>query len=52
MVKYACEEHIDELMDEIINEYETFPVMEKEESDKKCSYCSNVSVYKVLLDNK
>ena len=29
MIKYVCEEHIDDIMDDLINEYETFPIMEE-----------------------
>ena len=33
---YACEEHIDEAMDEVRNEKETFPLI-KEVTDEICS---------------
>lgn len=44
MIKYACEEHLDEAMDDIINEKETFPVIEKC-NEGQCSYCTNKSEY-------
>mgnify|MGYP002556362749 FL=1 len=45
---YACEEHIDEAMDEIINEKETFPVI-NEMTEKKCDYCDKKSKYEVKM---
>lgn len=47
-IKYACEEHIDEAMDEIINENETFPII-NEAFDEKCSYCDKKSKYKLQM---
>lgn len=47
-IKYACEEHIDEAMDEVINEKETFPII-SEVKDKKCDYCSKKSCYEVKM---
>lgn len=44
--KYACEEHIDEAMDEVINEEETFPVI-NEVTGKQCNYCNKESKYEV-----
>ena len=46
MIKYACEEHLDEAMDDLINEFETFPIMEKC-TDKQCSYCEKKSEYEI-----
>lgn len=45
---YACEEHIDEAMDEIINEKETFPVI-SEANKKNCSYCNKEAKYEVKI---
>ena len=45
---YACEEHIDEAMDEVINEKETFPVINEVE-EKKCSYCNTRAKYEVKM---
>lgn len=47
-IKYACEEHIDEAMDEVINEKETFPVINEVEG-KRCSYCDKESKYEVKM---
>ena len=47
-IKYACEEHIDEAMDEIINEKETFPVI-NEMTEKKCDYCDKKRKYEVKM---
>ena len=48
MIKYVCEEHIDDIMDDLINEYESFPIMEECE-DKQCEYCNNRSKYLVKI---
>lgn len=48
MIKYVCEEHIDDIMDDLINEYETFPIIEKCE-DKQCEYCSKKSQYEAKI---
>lgn len=45
---YACEEHIDEAMDEVINEKETFPVINESKGDK-CSYCNKEAKYEVKI---
>lgn len=46
--KYACEDHIDEAMDEVINENETFPII-SEVNNKKCDYCDKKSKYEVKM---
>lgn len=46
ITKYVCEEHIDDAMDDLINEFETFPLIEKDNS-QQCSYCTKISIYKV-----
>lgn len=46
MKKYVCEEHLDEAMDDLINEYETFPLMERC-TDKQCEICGKKSEYEV-----
>jgi len=43
---YACKEHIDMALDDFVDEYEVFPVLEKCEQ-KKCSYCDQVAEYMV-----
>lgn len=48
MVKYACEEHMDDAMEDIINEGETFPII-NEAKDKQCSYCTNECKYEVKM---
>ena len=45
---YACEEHIDEAMDEVINEKETYPVM-NEVTEKKWSYCNKEAKYEIKI---
>ncbi len=45
---YACDEHIDEAMYEVINEKETFPVI-NEVTEKKCSYCNKQAKYEVKM---
>lgn len=46
MVKYACDEHIEDAMDDVINESETFPTINKIEGTK-CSYCDKKNTYEV-----
>lgn len=48
MIKYVCEEHIDDIMDDLINEYETFPIME-ECQDMQCECCNNKSKYLIRI---
>ena len=48
MIKYACEEHMDEVMDDFINEYETFPIIEEHQGEK-CTYCDKKSKYEVKI---
>ena len=48
MIRYACEEHMDEAMDDIINEEETFPVI-NECKNNKCSYCDKESKYEIKI---
>ena len=45
---YACEEHKDQAMDEVINEKETFPVM-NEVTENKCSYCNKEAKYEIKI---
>ncbi|TYS45618.1 CxxH/CxxC protein [Bacillus infantis] len=47
---YCCEEHIDIAIDTVVDEYETFPVMNKIEDSQlstTCEYCRNKAVYMV-----
>lgn len=46
--KYACEEHMDEAMDDIINEQETFPIINKTKGFK-CSYCDKECSYEIKI---
>ena len=48
MIKYACEDHIDEAMDDVINFEETFPVI-SECINNKCDYCEKQSKYEVKI---
>ena len=43
---YACEDHIDEAMDEVIDGKETFPVINK---TTKNSYCEKEAQYQVEM---
>ncbi|WP_445738835.1 CxxH/CxxC protein [Niallia sp. FSL R7-0271] len=51
---YSCEEHVDIAIDTIVNEYETFPSLEKIDEEKKlsttCEYCKNNAIY--IVANK
>lgn len=42
--KLCCEQHVDAAIDDYINEYETFPNMDKAE-DGKCDYCEDKAEY-------
>ncbi|WP_141430709.1 CxxH/CxxC protein [Bacillus sp. 03113] len=48
---YCCAEHVDIAIDTVVDEYETFPRLEKIEEDEKlstpCGYCENPAVYMV-----
>lgn len=46
----ACSEHIEEAMDDLINEEETFPIIEKYK-EEKCAYCDNNAEYKIKSNN-
>ncbi len=48
MIKYACSNHVDDAMDDVINEKETFPVL-SETKGEKCSYCNEECTYQVKL---
>ena len=45
---YACEDHIDEAMDEVIDGKETFPVINKI-TGFKCTYCEKEAKYEVKM---
>ncbi|GAB6168788.1 hypothetical protein JCM1393_12480 [Clostridium carnis] len=47
---YACENHVDEAMDDLINIEETFPIME-ECNKGKCKYCNKEAKYLIKLPN-
>lgn len=44
---YSCEEHVERAIDDLISYEETFPNLEKSNEDKKCSYCTDKSIYLV-----
>ncbi|MGG7179239.1 CxxH/CxxC protein [Clostridium paraputrificum] len=43
---YACSEHVDEGIDEYVNEKETFPIL-SECTSGRCFSCDNNSNYKI-----
>jgi CxxH/CxxC protein (TIGR04129 family) len=50
---YSCEEHVEIALDEVVDEYETFPVFTKidvDNSASSCEYCQNPAVY--IVANK
>lgn len=47
---YSCEEHIDDAMDDIVDEYETFPVI-TECLNNTCEYCSKESKYEIQANS-
>ena len=47
---YSCEEHIDIALDDIVDKYQTYPVLSQISVDKQaetCEYCENQAVYMV-----
>jgi len=47
---YSCEEHVEIALDEIVDEFETFPVLSKIDGDNlstHCEYCQNPATYVV-----
>ncbi|GKU83857.1 CxxH/CxxC protein [Niallia sp. NCCP-28] len=48
---YSCAEHIDIAIDTIVNEHETFPILENLREGEKlsttCGYCKNIAIYMV-----
>ncbi len=45
---YACNDHVEEAMDEIVDELEVAPQLEKiAENDVTCFLCSEKAVYKI-----
>ncbi|SEM82280.1 CxxH/CxxC protein [Lihuaxuella thermophila] len=54
-VWYACEEHIDLVIDEIVDRYSLPPVMERISPDtatekQGCSWCGGVPRYQLEID--
>ncbi|MFC0525982.1 CxxH/CxxC protein [Pontibacillus salicampi] len=49
MKLYVCQEHIEKALDVVVDEYETFPVMEEvnNEISTTCEYCGERSAYMV-----
>ena len=47
---YSCEDHVEIALDEVVDEYGTFPVLTKidvDNSSTPCEYCQNNAVYVV-----
>ncbi|WP_078393234.1 CxxH/CxxC protein [Shouchella patagoniensis] len=44
---FACNEHIELALDVAVDEWEVPPVVEKCETEEKCSYCEEKAVYTV-----
>ena len=48
---YCCEEHVEVAIDTIVDECETFPVLnsisEEEKLSTTCEYCRNAPIYMV-----
>jgi CxxH/CxxC protein (TIGR04129 family) len=50
---YSCEEHVDIALDDIVDEFMTFPVLSKVDGDNlstSCEYCQNPATY--IVANK
>lgn len=41
---FACEDHVNIAIDEFINEYEEFPILEQN-TEVKCKFCDRNSIY-------
>ena len=47
---YCCEDHVELALDMVVDEHETFPILEKVAVDKLstgCEFCQNTAVYVV-----
>ncbi|QIZ05916.1 CxxH/CxxC protein [Priestia megaterium] len=47
---YCCEEHVDIALDDIVDQYQTYPVLSQIPVDKSstgCEYCEKQAVYMV-----
>jgi len=48
---YSCAEHVDIAIDTVVNEHETFPILEQVSDEEKlsttCEYCKNPAIYMV-----
>ncbi|WP_442853746.1 CxxH/CxxC protein [Bacillus sp. FJAT-27245] len=47
---YCCEEHVDLALDMVVDEHETFPILEKVDVDNlstSCEFCQNTAIYVV-----
>lgn len=47
---YCCEEHVDFALDDIVDKYQTFPILTKISVDNlstTCEYCQNLATYMV-----
>lgn len=47
---YCCEEHVEIAIDTIVDDFETFPILNKIEDEKlstTCEYCQKHAVYMV-----
>lgn len=54
-VWYACEEHVDMVIDEIVDHYSLAPTMEwvdpnPAKEKKECSWCGGIPRYKLEID--
>ena len=47
---YSCEEHVDIALDDIVDQYQTYPVLSQvpvDNSSTTCEYCEKRAVYMV-----
>jgi len=48
---YSCQDHIDQALEDFIEKFEAYPIMEmvtdEEKLSTECNYCDNVSLYVV-----
>ncbi len=44
---YACSKHIDYVIEDFINKYESFPILNVSEEKKYCNYCDDYAIYTI-----
>lgn len=45
---FSCNEHIEVLMDDLLEEAHQMPIIETIQSEEKCTVCRNKAVYQLI----